>query len=241
MNNLLGEFIGTIVLVTFGCGVNANISLKKTYGSSNGWICITACWAFAVILGVFTATALGAPQADINPAVTFAKMLAGTYTFPQFLITSIVQIAGGIVGGVIVYLTYLSHWAETEDKLTKRGVFCTSPAVRNIASAFITECIATFFLVFLIWIIFAKQNGPIQAGLGSYFVGLLIWALGLSFGGPTGYAINPARDLGPRIAHAILPIKNKADSDWNYAWVPVIAPLCGGIIAYFIAHILGII
>ena len=168
-------------------------------------------------------------------------MLAGIYTFPQFIATSFVQIAGGVVGGAIVYYAYLPHWSETEDGTTKRGVFCTSPAIRDIPSAFTTECIATFFLVLLIWIIFTKQNGPIPAGLGPYFVGLLIWALGLSLGGPTGYAINPARDLGPRIAHAILPIPNKADSDWNYAWVPVIATLCGGMLAYFVAHVLRII
>ena len=241
MDNLLGELIGTIVLITFGCGVNANISLKKTCGTGSGWICITAGWAFAVLLGVFTATSLGAPQADINPAVTFAKMFAGIYTFPQFIATALVQIVGGIIGGIIVYLAYLPHWSETSDGTTKRGVFCTSPAVRNISAAFITECIATFFLILLIWIIFSKQNGPMQSGLGPYFVGLLIWALGLSLGGPTGYAMNPARDLGPRIAYTILPISNKADSDWNYAWVPVVAPLCGSIFAYFIAHILGII
>ena len=151
------------------------------------------------------------------------------------------QIAGGVAGGIIVWLAYLPHWAETEDGPTKRGVFCTAPAVRNIPANFIAEAIATFFLMFVIWMIFAKPNGPLPAGFGPYLVAMLIWALGLSLGGPTGYAMNAARDLGPRIAHLLVPIPNKADSDWGYAWVPVVAPLCGGMLAYFVAHIFGIV
>ncbi|MBQ7514781.1 MAG: aquaporin family protein [Schwartzia sp.] len=241
MDNLLGEFMGMVVLITFGCGVNANMSLKKTCGNGGGWICITAGWAFAVLLGVFTSVALGAPQADINPSVTLAKTFAGIYTLPQFFATAAAQLAGGIVGGLIVYLAYMPHWAATEDPLTKRGVFCTAPAIRNLPAAFLTEMIATFFLMFVIWMIFAKPNGPIPPGLGPYFVAMLIFALGLSLGGPTGYAMSGARDLGPRIAHLLAPIPNKADSDWEYAWIPVVAPLCGGVAAYVVAHAFGIV
>ena len=241
MENLFGEFMGMVVLVTFGCGGCANMALNKTCGHGGGWICITAGWALAVLLGVFTASALGAPQADINPSVTLAKTLAGIYTFPQFLATAVAQIAGGFIGGVVVYLAYLPQWKETEDGPAKRGVFCTAPVVRNIPAAFLTEMIATFFLMFVIWMIFAKPNGPLPPGLGPYFVAMLIWALGLSLGGPTGYAMSASRDLGPRLAHAVLPIPNKADSDWGYAWVPVIAPLCGGALAYAAAHLLGMV
>ena len=241
MDNLLGEFMGTLVLIVFGCGVNANMALKKTCGNGGGWICTTTGWAFAVLLGVYTSVALGAPQGDLNPSVTLAKTLAGIYTLQQCVATSLVQIAGGVAGGIIVWLAYLPHWAETEDGPTKRGVFCTAPAVRNIPANFIAETIATFFLMFVIWMIFAKPNGPLPAGFGPYLVAMLIWALGLSLGGPTGYAMNAARDLGPRIAHLLVPIPNKADSDWGYAWVPIVAPLCGGMLAYFVAHIFGIV
>ncbi|MDY6350214.1 MAG: MIP/aquaporin family protein, partial [Selenomonas sp.] len=190
------------------------------------------------------ATTLGAPQGDLNPAVTFGKMLVGIYTFPQFLMTSLVQILGGILGATIVWLAYLPHWAETKDPAAKLGVFCTAPAIRKIGPAFLCEFIATFFLVFVIWMIFSKSfaygfPGGVADGFGPYIVGVLIWALGLSLGGPTGYAMNPARDLGPRIAHAILPIAGKGGSDWGYAWVPVVAPLCGAGFAYVVATALG--
>ncbi|MGN0941175.1 MAG: MIP/aquaporin family protein [Selenomonadaceae bacterium] len=246
MDNLTGEFIGTVVMLVFGCGVNANMSLKKTCGNGGGWICIATGWAFAVLLGVYTSVALGAPQADLNPSVTLAKTLAGVYTWPQFLMTSLVQLAGGVVAGIIVYIAYRQHFLATNDKpedgLTKRGVFCTAPAIRDIPSAFITEVIATFFLMFVIWMIFAKPNGPLPAGFGPYCVGILIWAIGLSLGGPTGYAMNLARDLGPRIAHAILPMgKYKADFDAGYAWVPVVAPLVGAALAFVVAHALAIV
>ena len=139
MNNLLGEFIGTIVLIVFGCGVCANLTLTKSKGVGGGWICVTAGWGFAVLLGVYTSVALGAPQADLNPSVTLAKTLAGVYTVSQCLATSLVQIAGGIVGAAIVWLAYLPHWAETEDKAAKLGIFCTAPAIRNTAANFLCE------------------------------------------------------------------------------------------------------
>ena len=239
--NLLGEFFGTMVLLVFGCGVCANMSLTKSKGQGGGWICVAFGWAFAVTLGVFTATTLGAPQGDLNPAVTLAKMMAGIYTFNQFIMTSIVQILGGIAGAAIVWLAYLPHWAETEDQATKLGVFATGPAIRNPAANFICETIATFFLMFVIWMIFSKPVGTLVPGYGPYIVGILILALGLSLGGPTGYAMNPARDLGPRIAHAILPIAGKGSSDWGYAWIPVVAPLCGALVAYLVASSCGVL
>lgn len=238
MDNLLGEFFGTMVLLVFGCGVCACNTLTKSKGQNGGWICITAGWGFAVMLGVFTATTLGAPQGDLNPAVTLGKTLIGIYTIPQFLATAAVQILGGICGAAVVWLAYLPHWAETEDQAAKLGIFCTAPAIRNYPLNFLCEVIATFFLMFAIWMIFSKQVGVIPVGMGPYIVGVLIWALGLSLGGPTGYAMNPARDLGPRIAHAILPIAGKGGSDWSYAWIPVAAPLVGACAAYVVSVVI---
>lgn len=196
------------------------------------------CMGIAVMLGVFTATTLGAPQGDLNPAVTLGKTLIGIYTIPQFLATAAVQILGGICGAAVVWLAYLPHWAETEDQAAKLGIFCTAPAIRNYPLNFLCEVIATFFLMFAIWMIFSKQVGVIPVGMGPYIVGVLIWALGLSLGGPTGYAMNPARDLGPRIAHAILPIAGKGGSDWSYAWIPVAAPLVGACAAYVVSVVI---
>lgn len=238
MDNLLGEFFGTMVLMVFGCGVCACNTLAKSKGQNGGWICITTAWGFAVMLGVFTATTLGAPQGDLNPAVTLGKTLIGIYTIPQFLATAAVQILGGICGAAVVWLAYLPHWAKTEDQAAKLGIFCTAPAIRNYPLNFLCEVIATFFLMFAIWMIFSKQVGVIPVGLGPYIVGVLIWALGLSLGGPTGYAMNPARDLGPRIAHAILPIAGKGGSDWSYAWIPVAAPLVGACAAYVVSVVI---
>ena len=175
-----------------------------------------------------------------NPAVTFGKTLLGIYTIPQFLATSVVQLLGEILGAAIVWLAYLPHWEETKDKAAKLGIFCTAPAIRKMGPAFLSEFIATFFLMFVIWMIFSKPVGTMVPGYGPYIVGVLIWALGLSLGGPTGYAMNPARDLGPRIAHAILPIAGKGGLDWGYAWVPICAPLCGAGFAYVVAHALGV-
>ena len=182
---------------------------------------------------------MGAPQGDLNPAVTLGKTLIGIYSVPQFFATSIAQFLGGILDAAIVWLAYLPHWAETEDKSAKLGIFCTAPAIRNYPANFLCEFIATFFLMFVIWMIFSKPVGNMVPGYGPYIVGVLIWALGLSLGGPTGYAMNPARDLGPRIAHAILPIAGKGGSDWGYALVPIVAPICGAGLAYVVATALG--
>ena len=241
MDNLLGEFVGTMVLIIFGGGVCANCSLTKSKGQGGGWICIAAGWGFAVLLGVYTSVALGAPQADLNPAVTLAKSFIGTYTAAQVIVTSLAQVAGAFCGAVVVWLAYLPHWAETEDQPTKLGVFCTAPAIRSAGANFLCEVIGTTMLVFLILAIFAKVNGPLPPAFGPYLVGILIWAIGLSLGGPTGYAINPASDFGPRLAHAVLPIAGKGGSDWSYAWVPILGPLAGGCVAYLIAAVIHLV
>lgn len=233
-NNMLMQFQADIL----GVPVDRPQVIETT--ALGGWICITVGWGFAVTLGVYTATTLGAPQGDLNPAVTLGKTMIGIYSVPQFFATSIAQILGGILGAAIVWLAYLPHWAETEDQSAKLGIFCTAPAIRNYPANFLCEFIATFFLMFVIWMIFSNKVGAMPAGLGPYIVGVLIWALGLSLGGPTGYAMNPARDLGPRIAHAILPIAGKGGSDWAYAWVPVFGPLAGAFAAYVVAMALNV-
>ncbi len=239
MTNLLGEFMGTMILLSFGSGVVACCILKESKAYGGGWICITAGWAFGVMLGVYTAVALGAPQADLNPAVTLAKTMLGVYSVGHALVTMLVQIAGGFMGGVIVWLAYLPHWERTEEQGAKLAVFSTGPAIKNTPANFLCEVIGTFLLIFLIFMIFHKNNGELPAGYGPYMVAILVWALGLSFGGPTGYAINPARDLGPRIAHFVLPIAGKGSSDWAYSWIPVVAPLVGGTLAYVVAKAIG--
>ena len=167
MDNLLGEFMGTAVLIVFGCGVCANMSLTQSKGNGGGWICIATGWGFAVTLGVFTATTLGAPQGDLNPAVTLAKTMAGIYTPAQFMVTSAAQLAGGIFGAVLVWLAYLPHWEKTPDPATKLGVFATGPAIRNPIANFLCETIATFFLMFVIWMIFSKPVGALVPGYAS--------------------------------------------------------------------------
>lgn len=241
MTNLFGEFFGTMVLMIFGCGVVANCLLSKSKAEGSGWIVITAGWGFAVMLGVFTANATGAPQADLNPAVTLAKTFAGIYTASEAIATMGAEMLGGIAGAVVVWLAFLPHWEVTEDKGIKLGVFCTAPAIRNTGANLLCEIIATTMLVLMIFAIFSKPTGAIPPGVGPYLVGILIWGLGLSLGGPTGYALNPARDLGPRIAHAILPIAGKGGSDWGYAWIPVVGPMAGAVVAYFIARAAGLL
>ena len=233
MDNLLGEFLGTMFLIILGDGVVANVLLSKSKGENAGWIVITTGWAMAVMVGVFVSISAGAPQADINPAVTIGKwLMLDTYTAGQAIMTMLVQTAGAFVGGVIVWLTYYRHWAETSDAGLKLGVFSTGPAIRDTTWNVVTEIIGTMVLLIGVGAIFSgatAPDGPV-AGLGPYLVGALVWGIGLSLGGPTGYAINPARDLGPRIAHFLLPIAGKGDSDWGYAWIPVVAPLVGGVL-----------
>jgi glycerol uptake facilitator protein len=233
MDNLLGEFLGTMFLIILGDGVVANVLLKKSKGENAGWIVITTGWAMAVMVGVFVCISAGAPQGDINPAVTIGKwLILGVYTAPQALATIAVQVVGAFFGAIIVWLTYFNHWGPTEDAGLKLAVFSTGPAIRNPVWNSITEIIGTMVLLIGVGAIFTgatAPNGP-ATGLGPYLVGALVWGIGLSLGGPTGYAINPARDLGPRIAHQLLPIPGKGDSDWGYGWIPVVAPLIGGVL-----------
>ncbi|MDT8902470.1 MIP/aquaporin family protein [Anaeroselena agilis] len=241
MTNLMGEFLGTMVLIVFGCGVVANVLLKKSKAEGAGWIVITFGWGIGVIMGVFTAVATGAPQADLNPAVTLAKMMIGTYTAPHAVTTMVAELAGAFVGAVIVWLAFLPHWEITEDKGAKLGVFCTAPAIRSFPANIVCEIIGTMALIIPIFAIFSKGVGGIAPGFGPYLVGFLVVGIGLSLGGPTGYAINPARDLGPRLAHFVLPIAGKGGSDWEYSWVPVVGPLVGGGLAYFVGKAVGLI
>ncbi len=238
---VLGEFLGTMVLVLLGDGVVAAVLLKRSKGEGSGWMVITAGWAFAVMAGVFTAIACGSSDAHINPAVTMGFALRDG-NFAKFAPYLAAQVLGGILGAALVWLHYFPHWKETPDAAAKLGCFCTAPAIRNTVTNLLSEVIATFVLVFVVGAIFSKSvstAGP-AVGLGPCLVGSLVWGIGLSLGGPTGYAINPARDLGPRIAHAILPIAGKGSSDWGYAPIPVIGPLIGGSMAGVLLRVLAI-
>lgn len=236
-DRLLGEFLGCIFLILFGGGVVANTLLTKSKGLNAGWLAISTGWGFAVMGGVFVAKSAGSIQADLNPAVTLAKyLLGGIYTLSDLVPIMCAQITGCFFGATLVWLTYLPHWKETRDPTLKLAVFSTGPAIRHSPSNLMTEVIGTTILVFGIGAIFGKatNNGAISPAMGPYLVGILVWAIGLSLGGSTGYAINPARDLGPRIAHALLPIAGKGKSDWNYSWIPVLGPVLGGIIGAFL-------
>jgi glycerol uptake facilitator protein len=235
-----GEFMGTLVLILLGDGVVAAVLLKRSKAENSGWIVITTGWALAVMSGVFTAIACGSPGAHLNPAVTVGFAIrSGDYSNVLPFISA--QMLGAILGATLVWLHYLPHWKETPEEGAKLAVFCTSPAIWELPANFMSEVIATFALVFVVAAIFSKNvaaAGP-AAGLGPYLVGSLVWGLGLSLGGPTGYAINPARDLGPRIAHAILPIAGKGHSGWDYAAIPVFGPLAGGALAGLLAKFLA--
>jgi len=229
---LLGEFLGTMMLIFLGDGVVAGVLLKRSKAEASGWMVITTGWAIAVMVGVFTAIAAGSADAHLNPAVTLGFALRSG-DFSKFGPYFVAQMFGAILGSALVWLHYLPHWKETPDPSAKRACFCTAPAIRNFLPNLVSEIIATFVLVFAVGAIFSRSvsaAGP-AAGLGPYLVASLVWGIGLSLGGTTGYAINPARDLGPRIAHAILPIAGKGGSDWTYAPIPVIGPLVGGALA----------
>ncbi len=234
----LAEFIGTALLILLGDGVVAGVLLKNSKAENGGWIVITVAWAVAVAIAVYAVGRVSG--AHINPAVTIALASIGAFPLAQVPGYIIAQMLGAFVGAVLVFVHYLPHWKETEDPNLKLGVFSTGPAIRDTASNFISEFIGTAVLLFGILAIGANA-GALAAGdvdlsvaygtaLAPLLVGLLVLVIGLSLGGTTGYAINPARDLGPRIAHAILPIAGKGGSDWGYSWIPVVAPIAGGIV-----------
>jgi len=236
----LGEFLGTMILILLGDGVVAGVLLKRSKGEGGGWLVITAGWAFAVMAGVFTAVACGSSDAHLNPAVTLGfAVRAGSFGKCLPYITA--QLLGAMAGAALVWLHYLPHWKETPDVAAKRACFCTTPAIRSAVANLISEIIGTAVLVFVVGAIFSKAvaaGGP--GALGPYLVGSLVWGIGLSLGGTTGYAINPARDLGPRVAHALLPIAGKGSSDWSYAPIPVIGPLLGGALAGWLLRLLAV-
>ena len=237
MNPLFGEFMGTLVLVLIGNGTVANVVLKKTLGNNSGWPVIISGFAFAVMAGIFVAQACGSPGAHINPAVTLALAInSGNFAdLPGFLVA---QVLGGIVGACLVWLHFLPHWAETPDAGGKLACFSTGPAIKNTVANFISEALGTCVLV--IGIVCIVKGAPV-AGLTQLLIGLLVWGIGASLGGTTGFAINPARDLGPRIAHAILPIAGKGSSDFGYGLtVPVAGGFAGAVLAGLFLKVVGL-
>ncbi len=248
MLELAAELFGTMILIILGDGVVANVCLKDSKGQGSGWIVIATGWAMAVTMAVYAVGRISG--AHINPAVTVALAFIGAFPWgavPGYLAA---QVAGGFLGGVVVWLIYLKHWRPTADPTTKLGVFCTVPAIRHRPANFLTEFLATAVFLFVLMALGDQAqvlkrpdeldlsvvySGAIQPLL----VGLLVWSVGLSLGGPTGYAINPARDFGPRLAHSLLPIPGKGPSDWAYSWVPVLGPLAGGLAGVWIYTLVG--
>jgi glycerol uptake facilitator len=226
MKPWVAEVVGTALLILFGDGVVAAVLLSKSKAQNSGWIVIATGWGLAVAIPVYAVGRISG--AHINPAVTLALAVAGKFPWSQVPAYIAAQLAGGFVGAVLVWLTYLAHWRETEDTNLKLMVFSTMPAIRRAPMNLLTEMIATAALVFGLLAI-AANNPAAQSGLTPLLVGLLVVAIGLSLGGPTGYAINPARDLAPRVAHALLPIGGKGGSDWSYSWIPIVGPLIGGV------------
>jgi glycerol uptake facilitator protein len=236
----LGEFFGTMIMILLGNGVVANVVLRQSKGEKSGWIVITAGWCFGVMAGVFVALALGS-DGHLNPAVTIGVAVSsGDWSRISAYIPA--QILGAMLGSTLVWLTYWAHWEKTPDTLDKLGCFCTIPAIRVPAANALTEVIGTFVLIFVAAALASKHGTTIglSPGLGPFLVGLLVWGIGLSLGGPTGYAINPARDLGPRIMHALLPIAGKGGSDWSYAPIPILGPVIGATVAGLAVKLLQI-
>jgi glycerol uptake facilitator protein len=220
---LVGELLGTMTLIIFGAGVVAGVLLNKSKAKDSGWLVIITGWFIGVTLGVFVANAFGSPDAHLNPAVTLCfAILKGD--FSKLLPYALAQMLGAFLGAGVVWLHYFPHWQESDDPGAKLAVFSTAPAIRRYGWNLVSEIIGTMVLMLGIYAITA---GSLSPALGPYLVGVLVWGIGASLGGPTGYAINPARDLGPRLAHFLLPIQGKGSSDWSYAWVPVMGPLLG--------------
>jgi glycerol uptake facilitator protein len=227
-----GEFLGTLVLVLLGNGVNAGVTLRKSYAADSGWIVITTGWALAVLCGVLVAQAFGSPGANLNPAITLAVAIAnGNYA--QLLSLWSAQLLGAICGATLMAMHYAPHWRHTPDAAAKLGIFCTGPAVYSPLANIFSEIVGTAVLVLVAGAIYSHgvaKDGPAN-GVGQWLVASLVWGIGLSLGGTTGYAINPARDLGPRLAHALLPIPGKGSSNWRYAPIPIIGDLAGAVLA----------
>lgn len=244
MTPFIAELIGTAFLILLGGGVVANVLLKGTKGNGSGWIVITTAWALAVFVGVVIAGPYSG--AHLNPAVTLAMWMAGTLSGMDAILYVIAQFAGAIIGSSTVWLLYKDHFNQTEDPGLKQAVFCTAPAIRNLPINLLSEIAGTFVLIFAVFYFtdaeIVAESAPTPIGLGSIGaipVAFVVWVIGLALGGTTGYAINPARDLGPRIVYALLPIKNKASFDGSYAWVPVLGPLIGAALATGLAFVLG--
>lgn len=233
----LGEILGTAVLILLGDGVVAGVLLNKSKSNGAGWIVITFAWAMAVLFGVLSSLAVSGGVAHLNPAVTIALAYGGLFPWGDVAMAIVGQFIGAAIGALLVYLAYLPHWAETSDAGLKLAVFSTGPAIRKTVPNLITEAIGTAMLVMGVLVI-GTAAAPAPTGI---FVALLVLAIGLSLGGPTGYAINPARDLGPRIMHFILPIPGKGDSDWGYAWIPVVGPIVGGLLGVIALQAMGLI
>lgn len=236
MSPFLAEVLGTMLLIILGDGVVANVVLNKTKGQNSGWIVITTGWAFAVTVAVYAVGTFSG--AHLNPAVTIGLASIGKFAWAAVPAYIAAQMLGAFLGATIVWLAYLPHWSVTESQASKLAVFCTGPAIRKPGANLVTEIIGTVVLVLGVLAILTPKNlNPDygwNVGFGPALVGVIVWAIGLSLGGPTGYAINPARDLGPRIAHTVLPIAGKGQSDWGYAWIPVAGPILGGVIAAFL-------
>ncbi len=242
MTPFIAEIVGTFLLILLGCGVNANVALQKTYASGSGWIVITTGWAFAVYTGVVVAGPFSG--AHINPAVTVGLAFAGEFPWKDVPAYIVAQFIGAMLGALLVWLTHKAHFDATPDGNSKRAVFCTAPAIPNVRLNLLMEAVGTFVLVFTVLYFtdasLASNNTKIGLGsLGALPVALLVWGIGLCLGGTTGYAINPARDLGPRIVHALVPIKEKGSQGWSYSWIPVVGPVVGGILAAVLALALG--
>ena len=231
LTKCLFEFIGTLVLILMGDGVVANNCLKGTKGNNGGWIVITIAWGLAVMCGVLIAGPYSG--AHLSPAVTLGFAVAGAFPWAHVAGYIAAQMLGAFCGATLVYIYYKDHYDITDDAVTKLGTFCTIPAIENKWRNFFCEVVATMLLIFVILAIGNAENTPEVGlgGIGSFPTAMLIMAVGMSLGGTTGYSLNPARDLGPRIAHALLPIKGKGGSDWGYSWVPVMGPLTGAVLA----------
>jgi glycerol uptake facilitator protein len=233
MSPYLAEFFGTMLLIILGEGVVAGVVLKGTKSENAGWLTICVAWGLAVTLSVYAVGSISG--AHLNPAITIALASIGSFPAEQVIGYILAQMAGAFVGAIVVWIQYMPHWKNTIDSSTKLAVFATAPAIRNTITNLISEIIAT--AVLLLALLFIGEN-KFTEGLNPIVVGLLIVSIGLSLGGTTGFAINPARDLGPRIAHFILPIPGKRDSDWSYAWIPVVGPIIGGLLGAFIYSVL---